>query len=86
MAKAKLIGILILTVISVILAAQNTELMTTKFLFWEITLTRSVSFLVVFLIGMLWGTLMVLFLQRRRRKLKDAKGEMPAESKTLPRA
>jgi len=86
MVKAKLIGILILTVISIILVSQNTELMTTKFLFWEITLTRSVSFLVVFLIGMLWGTLMVLFFMRRHRKKKEATLDKPSEGQSLPRA
>lgn len=79
--KIKLAVALILTVIMVIIVAQNTQLMTTQFLFWELTLSRSLTMMIVFLGGILTGTLLTLFMGRRRRKTKV---EMPAAVEEPP--
>lgn len=73
--KVKLALVLILTIVTVILVAQNTQLMTTRFLFWEITQPRSMSFMLIFLLGSMFGCLLTLFVERKRRKSKQKKLE-----------
>jgi uncharacterized integral membrane protein len=54
---AKLIGIIVLLVIIVIFAIQNTQAVAIKFLFWGIETSAVLSILVSFMIGFLVGWL-----------------------------
>jgi len=72
MRKTKIIVTFILTLLVVILVGQNTELMVTRFLFWNLHLSRSLTLLLVFLAGGLAGSLLTMYL--RRRKLKAVAG------------
>ena len=53
--KVKIILGIILVVLAIIIVLQNTEAVAMKILFWQITMSRSVAFLVMFLLGILVG-------------------------------
>jgi len=55
--SAKLIGIIVLLVVMVIFAIQNTQSVAIKFLFWGIETSAVLSILVSFMIGFLVGWL-----------------------------
>jgi len=55
--SAKLIGIIVLLVVIVIFALQNTQPVALKFLFWGIETSAVLSILISFMIGFLVGWL-----------------------------
>ena len=57
--SAKLIGIIVLLLILVIFAIQNTQPLAIKFLFWGIETSAVLTILVSFLIGFLLGCLVI---------------------------
>jgi len=67
--SAKLIGIIVLLVVLVIFAIQNTQSVVITFLFWRIETSAVLSILVSFMLGFLLGYL-VLWAGSGRRKEK----------------
>ena len=67
--SAKLIGIIVLLVVMVIFAIQNTQPVAIKFLFWGIETSAVLSILVSFILGFLMGCL-VLWAGSGRKKEK----------------
>ncbi len=65
--NAKLIGIIVLLVLLVVLAIQNHQPVTLKFLFWALETSLVLVLLVSFLIGALVGGL-VLWIRRGKKK------------------
>jgi uncharacterized integral membrane protein len=65
--NAKLIGIIVLLVLLVVLAIQNYQPLTLKFLFWSLETSLVLVLLVSFLIGALVGGL-VLWIGRGKKK------------------
>jgi len=55
--SAKLIGIIVLLVVMVIFAIQNTQSVAIKFLFWGIETSAVLSILASFMLGFLVGVL-----------------------------
>jgi uncharacterized integral membrane protein len=77
--NAKLIGIIVLLVLLVVLAIQNYQPLTLKFLFWSLETSLVLVLLVSFLIGALVGGL-ILWVGRGKKK------DLPlmSEEKTKP--
>jgi uncharacterized integral membrane protein len=65
--NAKIVGIIVLLVILVVFAIQNTQTVSIKFLFWGFETTAVLSILVSFVIGFLVGWL-VLWVGPRKKK------------------
>ena len=58
--SAKVIGIIILLILLLIFAIQNTQPVVLTFLFWQIFTSFVLSILVSFIIGLLTGCLLML--------------------------
>lgn len=69
--SAKVIGIIVLLLVMVIFAIQNTQPVAIKFLFWGIETSAVLSILVSFIIGFLVGWL-VLWAGSGRKKEKES--------------
>lgn len=61
--NAKLIFVLVLAVVAGIVIAQNTEVVTFRLLFWQLSMSQ----IVLLLLAMLLGFLMGFFLAKMRR-------------------
>ena len=64
----KVVGLIILLVILLIFAIQNTQSVVVKLLFWEISTSAALTILVSYLIGFLTGWL-VMVLKPRAKKV-----------------
>ncbi len=53
----KVVGLIILLVLLIIFAIQNTQIVDLKFLFWQVSTSAVVSILVSFVLGFLVGWL-----------------------------
>ena len=73
MKKARAIVGLILLGLAFVIVMQNTEVMTTEFFFWHVTMSRSLVLLVTFALGFLAGAIAGVLLARRTPK--DRHGE-----------
>jgi len=69
--SVKFIGIIVLLVVMVIFAVQNTQPVAIKFLFWGIETSAVLSILVSFILGFLMGCL-VLWAGSGRKKEKTS--------------
>jgi uncharacterized integral membrane protein len=69
--NAKMIGIIVLLLVMVIFAIQNTQPVAIKFLFWGIETSAVLSILVSFMIGFLLGWL-VLWAGSGKKKEKES--------------
>jgi uncharacterized integral membrane protein len=58
--SAKLIAIIVLLILLLIFAIQNTQPVVLNFLFWQISTSSILSILVSFVIGLLTGCLLML--------------------------
>ena len=65
MHKLKLTGILLLTILGIILIAQNTESVETQFLFVKVSMPRAVLLMVTMMIGICLGLFSALLISRR---------------------
>jgi uncharacterized integral membrane protein len=68
-AKVRLTVAVLLLVLVVIFLLQNMTVATIRFLFWELTLSRALLYLLLFSAGMIGGWLLATYLQRHRRVL-----------------
>ena len=53
--KVKIVLGSILVILAIIIVLQNTEVVAVNLLFWQITMSRSVALLVMFMLGILVG-------------------------------
>jgi len=67
--QAKMIGLVVLLLVLLIFALQNTQPVAVKFLFWETTVSAVLTILVSFILGALTGVLVFLMRPKRSRKL-----------------
>jgi uncharacterized integral membrane protein len=67
--QAKMIGLVVLLLVLLIFALQNTQPVAVKFLFWETTVSAVLTILVSFILGALTGVLLFFMRPRRSRKL-----------------
>lgn len=58
--SAKVISVIVLLILMLILAIQNTQPVDLNFLFWQISTSSVVSILVSFMIGLLTGFLLMM--------------------------
>lgn len=65
--SAKLIAIIVLLVLLLIFAIQNTQSVVLNFLFWKISTSSVLSILVSFVIGLLIGCLLMMIGRMKRK-------------------
>lgn len=68
-ARAKLIVAITLLVLVVIFLLQNMTVATIRFLFWELTFSRALLYLLLFGAGLIGGWLLGTYRRRHRRVL-----------------
>ena len=64
--KVKLIVFLIVVILFLILIVQNTEVVTLKVFFWEISMSQAILFLLIFVLGMISGWVSCVVYKRKR--------------------
>lgn len=64
--KSKIVVIVLLTVLLIIFVLQNTEIVTVKFWFWDLSLPRALLLFVTFAVGLIIGLMIP-----ASRKVKD---------------
>ncbi len=79
--KARVAFVLILTVLMVIIAFQNTEIVTIQLLFWSLTLSRILVLLFTFVLGAFAGILGGYLLRAGRRHKAARVGAYRSEEK-----
>jgi uncharacterized integral membrane protein len=67
--KAKTIVILIIAVLFLIILLQNTQVMTLRFYFWQLTMSRIVLLVVTLLVGFVVGFIVAKVTGGRRREI-----------------
>ncbi|MCX6225114.1 MAG: LapA family protein [Bacteroidia bacterium] len=64
----KIIGVVILAVLSLIFVAQNIDVVTVSFLFWEVSMSRAILLFFSLLIGFIIGWFLNSYLSYRKDK------------------
>lgn len=67
MKKAKLIAIVVLSVLSIILVLQNTEGIETHILFWTVQMSRALLLALTFILGFVTGILVATHSLRKKQ-------------------
>ncbi len=65
--SAKVIAIIVLLVLLLIFAIQNTQPVVFNFLFWQISTSSVISILVSFIIGLLTGCLLMMIGRMKKK-------------------
>ena len=65
--SAKLIAIIVLLILLLIFAIQNTQPVVLNFLFWQISTSSVLSILVSFVIGLLTGCLLMMIVRMKKK-------------------
>jgi lipopolysaccharide assembly protein A len=65
--NAKVVAIVVLLILLLIFAIQNTEPVVLNFLFWHLSTSSVLSILVSFMIGLLTGCLLMMIGRMKRR-------------------
>jgi uncharacterized integral membrane protein len=70
MKKAKLIAIVVISILAFIIFLQNTESVETKILFMKVAMPRAILLILTFLAGFITGTITASMLLRKSGKKK----------------
>ena len=70
-AKARLIVAVVVLALVVTFLLQNMTVATIRFLFWELTLSRALLYLLLFVAGMVGGWFLGTYWRRQRRVLNS---------------
>ena len=65
--SAKVIAIIVLLILMLIFAIQNTQPVVLNFLFWQIFTSSVLSILVSFIIGLLTGCLLMMIVRMKKK-------------------
>jgi len=65
--RAKVIAIIVLLILMLIFAIQNTQPVVLNFLFWQIFTSSVLSILVSFIIGLLTGCLLMMIVRMKKK-------------------
>jgi len=69
MKKAKLVAIVIVSVVALIVVLQNTEVTDARILFWDLPMSRALLLILTFVLGFVVGVLVASnFLRKKRVK------------------
>ncbi len=69
MKKAKLVAIVIVSVVALIVVLQNTEVTPARILFWDLPMSRALLLILTFVLGFIVGVLVAgNFLRKKRVK------------------
>ncbi len=70
MKKAKLIAIIVISILAFIIFLQNTESVETRILFTKVAMPRAILLILTFLVGFVAGIITTSFLLRKSEKKK----------------
>jgi len=70
MKKAKLIAIIVISILVFIIFLQNTESVETKILFMQVSMPRAILLILTFIVGFVAGTITTSMLLRKSEKKK----------------
>jgi uncharacterized integral membrane protein len=70
MKKAKLIAIIVISILAFIVFLQNTESVETKILFMNVAMPRAILLILTFIVGFVAGTITTSLLLRKSGKKK----------------
>ncbi|MDT8301668.1 MAG: lipopolysaccharide assembly protein LapA domain-containing protein [Sedimentisphaerales bacterium] len=73
MKKAKLVAIIVLSILIFIIFLQNTESVETKILFMQVSMPRAILLILTFIVGLVAGTIITSLLLRKSEKKKTVK-------------
>jgi len=65
--SAQVIAIIVLLILMLIFAIQNTQPVVLKFLFWQISTSSILSILVSFIVGLLTGCLLMMIVRMKKK-------------------
>ena len=68
MKKAKVIALIVLSILAVIVFLQNTEAVETKLLFMTVTMSRALLLILTFAVGFIGGLIVMSYLLRKPAK------------------
>jgi uncharacterized integral membrane protein len=71
MKKAKVILIIIISLLALIVSLQNTEVVETKFLFMAVTMPRVILLLLTFTLGFVGGMITASFILKKSGKSQE---------------
>jgi uncharacterized integral membrane protein len=74
MKKAKVIGIILISILALIIFLQNTESVETKLLFMTVTMSRALLLILTFLVGFAAGLVTTSYILRKSTKSKEPAG------------
>jgi uncharacterized integral membrane protein len=66
MKKAKLIAIAVVSILSLIIVLQNTELAQARILLWTVEMSRALLLMLTFVLGLVTGILLATYLLRKK--------------------
>lgn len=78
--SGKLLGFIVLLVLLLIFAVQNTQPVAMKFLFWDWTTSVTIMILITFGVGFLFG-LLVSILRPKKKKAEDLSPSFSPENR-----
>lgn len=67
MKKAKLIAIVVISVVALILVLQNTEVTRTQILFWSMQMSQALLLILALVLGFVVGVLVASYSLRKKR-------------------
>ncbi len=74
--KVKLVAIILISLLTIIILAQNTEVVSTRVLLWPVLMSRALLMILMFVLGFVVGILVATYFLRRKSS--------PAKSKPGP--
>ena len=70
MKKAKIVGIIVISILVLIIFLQNTEAVETKFLFATVSMSRALLLILTFIAGFATGLITMSYIQRKPKTTK----------------
>jgi len=71
--KAKLIAIVLLSILTIIVLVQNTEVVPARILLWTVLMSRALLMMLTFVLGFIVGILVATYSLRRKGNMGKSK-------------
>jgi uncharacterized membrane protein YciS (DUF1049 family) len=82
--KPKTILLLVLVVLAVILLIQNTQIITFRLYFWQVSISQVILVPLIFVIGFVLGFLVEKFEKRKEKKGLASSAQIPPKPPSQP--
>jgi uncharacterized integral membrane protein len=64
--KVKLVAIIVISLLTIIVLVQNTEVVSARVLFWTVLMSRALLMMLTFVLGFIVGILVATYFLRRK--------------------